>query len=114
MIKTANDLIGKTIRWTWLEGRFANSTYDNRVNADGSVWWKGLDGEEGGKELITPAAQSTIRKVADDVFYFSWFEDNGSTVSVVVNFATGEMQGTVSKSTYWIPSRGRAELLDQA
>lgn len=111
MIKEASDLIGKTIRWTWLEGRFANSTYDNRVNADGSVWWKGLDGEEGGKEIITPAAKSTVRKVADDIFYFSWFEDNGSTVSVVVNFATGKMEGTVSKSTYWIPSTGVAKIL---
>ena len=97
MIHTAADLIGKTIRWTWLEGRFANSTYDNRVNADGSVWWKGLTGEEAGKEITTPAAQSTIRQVAVDIFYFSWLQDNGSTVSVAVNFATGELQGTGSK-----------------
>jgi len=43
-----NSLAGKTIRWTFVDGPVASSTFEYSFNEDGSVTWRIVEGEHKG------------------------------------------------------------------
>ena len=108
MIKDKKDLLGKKITWTWLQGNFESSSYNNIIYQDGSIYWKGLSGKEKGTEITVSKDKTLIKKVADGIFLLSWFEGkDGYTVTNLLNFKNKSMIGVVSNKGTWSPSRGK-------
>lgn len=102
-------LAGRTVRWTFVDGPTAGTTYEHRFGADGSIGFRGAD--KSGKGKFTMTKQGAVVKVDDDTFVVSYLAESGFTLTVVLNTRRMEMVGFASNSESWFQQKGTFELI---
>jgi hypothetical protein len=107
MSETSNVLHGKTFKWTFEEGPTAGSSYEHTFNADGSVEFRKLSGDESGKPKREDRYASF--EVARGVHLVSYLSDSGFTLTVAMNLGTGRIYGFASNDKQWFPVSGTVE-----
>lgn len=103
---------GHTVRWKWTEGPTAGTTYDHAFDKDGSVVFQEVKGgvaQGSGKRV---KKYGSFEVAAPDVELVSYLEgENGWTLTVAMNYATGKMYGFASNEKQWFPVAGTFEVL---
>jgi len=107
-----DSLCGKTLRWTFTDGPVAGKTFEHTFNEDGTVVFRGVDGNEKGKPML--AKDSAVVKITNEVFAVSYLADSGYTLTVVLNLERGEMAGFASNDKQWFQQKGTFEVLKES
>lgn len=100
---------GRTIRWTWTEGPTAGVTHEHVFSDDGTVTWRVLSGPQEGHSA--EEEEYEVFEVSKTVYVVSYLAASGYTLTVVLNFETGEMFGSASGRDQWFPGRGAFEVV---
>ena len=103
-------ICGKTIRWRFSEGPVQGKSFEHRFRDDGTVVWRELGGAapaQGDQETGVPY---TAQRLSDDVGLASYLAGSGYTLTVALNFDTGELRGVASNEKHWYPLRGTFEI----
>lgn len=101
---------GHTIRWTWTEGPVEGVTHEHHFRDDGTVEWRVLGGPREGHSAVEE--EYAAFRVSDGVYAVSYRAASGYTLTVVLDFGTGEMVGFASGNGQWFPQRGTFELVE--
>jgi hypothetical protein len=105
-----NSLIGKTIRWTFVDGPVAGWTFEHSFNEDGSVTWRIVDGQHKGATRREKSYAAV--KVNETTWVISYLGASGNTLTVVLNFDDHRVVGFGSNDTSWYPLNGSFEPLN--
>lgn len=105
----ADSVRGRTIRWTWTQGPVAGVTHEHEFRPDGSVEWRVLSGPQKGHSAVEE--EYAVYRVAESVSTVSYRAASGYTLTVTLNFTTGEMFGFASGEGRWYPGRGTFEVV---
>jgi hypothetical protein len=122
-IPRADAIRGTTMRWTWTEGPTKDMVHEHVFHEDGTVEWhdagsaasrKPSKKAEGGHESTGPErAPYAAFEVISEIFAVSYLSrSSGFTLTVVLNFATGQLVGIASGGKDWFPLRGTFEVVD--
>ena len=95
---------GRTIRWTWSEGPAAGVTHEHEFRLDATVRWRVLSGPQKGHAAVEERYE--VFQASDSVATVSYLASSGYTLTVTLNFETGEMFGIASGKGEWYPGRG--------
>ena len=106
---SADSIKGRTIRWTWSEGPTAGVTHEHLFSDDGTVTWQVLSGPQEGHSA--EEKEYEVFEVSETVYAVSYLAASGYTLTVVLNFETGEMFGFASGQDQWFPGRGTFEVV---
>ena len=104
-----DSLRGRTIRWTFVDGPTAGTTYEHIFNDDGSIGFRGADKSAKGK--FSRTKDGAVVKVGDGLFVMSYLADSGFTLTVVVNTQRMEMVGFASNNDSWFQQKGTFEFV---
>ncbi|HVR96365.1 MAG TPA: MoaF N-terminal domain-containing protein [Thermoanaerobaculia bacterium] len=115
----ADEVRGKTMRWTWTEGPTQGSTHEHVFHEDGTVEWRGVDASqegaasgEGGEKKAAPAAKYAAIRITDEVCVVSYLApESGYTLTVVLNFRDHSIVGFASGAKEWFPIEGAFEVV---
>jgi molybdenum cofactor biosynthesis protein MoaF len=121
-IPRAGAIRGTTMRWAWTDGPTQGMVHEHVFHDDGTVEWRdaGLappkkpsKDTEGGRETTRPERAPYVAfEVTPKVFAVSYLSSSsGFTLTVVLNFATGQLVGVASGGKDWFPLRGTFEVV---
>ncbi len=102
-----DSLAGRTLRWTFIDGPTAGTTYEHTFGADGSIGFRGAATADKGK--FTWAKDGAVVKVGNGVFVISYLTDSGFTLTVALNTQRMEMVGFASNNESWFQQKGTFE-----
>ena len=112
MTSSADDdrIRGRTIRWSFTEGPVQGKRFEHVFREDGTVVWRELGGA-----APTPGDQGrgvpyAALSLSDEVALASYLAGSGYTLTVALNFGTGELAGIASNDKHWYPLRGSFEI----
>jgi len=105
-----NSLTGKTIRWTFVDGPVAGTTYEHSFNDDGSVTWRIIEGQHKGA-TATEKSYAGV-KVNDRTWAISYLGASGHTLTVVLNLDNGRLVGFASNEKSWYSLNGTFEIVN--
>ncbi len=105
----ADEIAGKTIRWTWTEGPVAGTTHEHEFNEDGTVVWRVVEGPQAGHSATEE--EYAALEIADGVIAVSYLAASGYTLTVVLNFEDNSMVGFASGADRWHPMKGTFEVI---
>ena len=108
--KPMTSLSGKTIRWTFVDGPTAGTTFEHTLDPDGSITWRAIDGAYKGASRREKAYGAA--KIGDEVWVVSYLAESGHTLTVVLNFANRRATAFASDDKTWDQLSGTFELLD--
>lgn len=122
-IPRADAIRGTTMRWAWTEGPTKGMVHEHVFHDDGTVEWHDAGSAppkkpsrkvEGGQESTRPErVPYAAFEVTSEVFAVSYLSPaSGFTLTVVLNFATGQLVGVASGGNDWFPLRGTFEMVD--
>ena len=101
---------GRTIRWTWTDGPTAGVTHEHEFRTDGTVEWRVLTGPQKGH--TAEEEEYAVFEVSEGVHAVSYLAESGYTLTVVLDFSSGNMYGVASGNGQWFPGRGTFEIVD--
>lgn len=101
---------GRTIRWTWTEGPTAGVTHEHEFRRDGTLEWRVLTGPRKGH--AAEEEEYAVFEISDEVYAVSYLADSGYTLTVVLDFQSGNMYGFASGRSQWYPGRGTFEVIE--
>ena len=104
-----DSLRGRTLRWTFVDGPTAGTTYEHIFNDDGSIGFRGAD--KTGKGKFARTKDGAVVKVGDGLFVMSYLSEGGFTLTVVVNTQRMEMVGFASNNDSWFQQKGTFEFV---
>ena len=121
-IPTAGAIRGTTMRWAWTEGPTKGMVHEHVFHDDGTVEWhdagsaaakKPSKQAEGARGSDGPErAPYAAFEVTPEVFAVSYLSpSSGFTLTVVLNFANGQLVGVASGGKDWFPLRGTFEVV---
>ena len=121
-IPRAGAIRGTTMRWAWTEGPTQGMVHEHVFHDDGTVEWRDAGSAppkkpskdaEGGRVTTRPErAPYAAFEVTPKVFAVSYLSSSsGFTLTVVLNFATGQLVGVASGGKDWFPLRGTFEVV---
>jgi hypothetical protein len=110
-----NPIVGKSIAFTFADGQMAGKTFEHTFDADGSVSFQSVDGDERGKP--THVDHCEVETVRDDVYAISYMGDAGYTLTVIldfdseelVSFASNDKGVTVQHGTFEVEGERKAK-----
>jgi hypothetical protein len=116
----SQSLAGRTLRWTFAEGPTAGKTFEHTFHSDGTVVWRGVDGaaqdkpkrEGGASASAPPKVRYASFEVAPDTHLVSYLSEAGFTLTVALNFKTGQCYGVASNNEAWYPLTGTFESIE--
>jgi hypothetical protein len=122
-IPRAGAIRGTTMRWAWTEGPTKGMVHEHVFHDDGTVEWHDADSAPATKPSKEPDdAHGSTRperppyaafEVTPEVFAVSYLSpSSGFTLTVVLNFDTGQLVGIASGGKDWFPLRGTFEVVD--
>jgi|SRR4051812_39611194 hypothetical protein len=122
-IPRAGAIRGTTMRWAWTEGPTKGMVHEHVFHDDGTVEWHDAGSAppkqssqkvEGGHASTRPErAPYAAFEVTSKVFAVSYLSRaSGFTLTVVLNFDTGQLVGIASGGKDWFPLRGTFEVVD--
>jgi hypothetical protein len=103
-------LSGRTIRWTFVDGPTAGTTFEHTLNPDGSIVWRAVDGAYKGtsrREKLYGAV-----RINDQTWAVSYLGESGHTLTVVLNLANHQATGFASDDKTWHQLSGTFEMMD--
>ena len=103
-------LSGKSIRWKFVDGPTAGTTFEHTLDPDGSIVWRALDGAFKGATRREKAYAAV--RVADGTWVVSYLAESGHTLTVVLNLANHRATGFASNDKTWQQLTGTFELVD--
>ena len=103
-------LAGKTIRWKFVDGPTAGTTFEHTLDPDGSITWRAIDGAYKGASRREKAYGAA--KIGDEVWVVSYLAESGHTLTVVLNFANRRATAFASDDKTWHQLSGTFELLN--
>jgi molybdenum cofactor biosynthesis protein MoaF len=103
-------LSGKTIRWKFVDGPTAGTTFEHTLNPDGSIIWRALDGEYKGASRREKAYGAV--RVNDQTWAVSYLAESGHTLTVVLNLANHQATGFASSDKTWHQLSGTFEVMN--
>jgi molybdenum cofactor biosynthesis protein MoaF len=122
----ADEIRGKTVRWTFDDGPMKGKTFEHKFNEDGTVVFRAVEpsgentptkkksdkqkGDSKSSEQIEYAAM----KVSDHVYAVSYLGGQGYTLTVVLNLDDGRLVGFASNEKEWYPLRGTFEMVEKS
>jgi hypothetical protein len=118
-IPRAGAIRGTTMRWAWTEGPTQGMVHEHVFHDDGTVEWH--DAGSAPPKKPSKEAEGSTRperapyaafEVTPEVFAVSYLSpSSGFTLTVVLNFATGQIVGVASGGKDWFPLRGTFEVV---
>ena len=119
-IPRADSIRGTTMRWTWTEGPTKGMVHEHVFHDDGTVEWGDARSAPPKKTSKDPdnapvpeRAPYAAFEVTSEVFAVSYLSpSSGFTLTVVLNFANGQLVGIASGGKDWFPLRGTFEVVD--
>ena len=102
---------GRTIRWTFADGPTAGTTFEHEFRHDGTVVYRSLPDDKGGKKAEPEPIPYRSARVADDVHVVSYKAPGGYTLTVVLNFAEKTAVGFASNEQEWVGQTGTFEVV---
>jgi len=113
MAEQTNPLAGRTFRWTFTDGPTANKTYEHVFNADGTVVFRGVNGDP-----VTPATAQkgpgikyASFEIAPNTHLVSYLSNHGYTLTVAMNLDNKQLHGFASNDKEWYPLTGKVEVV---
>ena len=103
-------LSGKTIRWKFVDGPTAGTTFEHTLDPDGSIVWRALDGAYKGASRREKAYGAV--RVNDQTWAVSYLAESGHTLTVVLNFANHQATGFASNDKTWHQLSGTFEVMN--
>lgn len=103
-------LRGKTVQWAFAGEPAAGMRFEHIFHDDGSVTWRILEGP--GKGQSRQEKRYAAMQVTDEVCTVSYLGASGHTLTVALNFSTGQMFGFASSNTDWYPMTGTFEVVE--
>ena len=107
----ADPIRGETIQWTFSDGPMANRTFEHTFEKDGSVSFRALDGKEGKPSRVE---KSEVVQVGEDVYAVSYLASSGYTLTVVLDFRTGNLVAFASNEKELVVQKGTFEMAETA
>jgi hypothetical protein len=118
-IPRAGAIRGTTMRWAWTEGPTQGKVHEHVFHEDGTVEWR--DAGSARPKKPSKEVEGSTRperapyaafEVTPEVFAVSYLSpSSGFTLTVVLNFATGQIVGVASGGKDWFPLRGTFEVV---
>src|SRR5262245_44767573 len=108
-MNSEDPIIGEAIRWTFSDGPLEGRTFEHTFHHDGTVEFRTVAGDKKGK--LTRAKDSEVAQVGDDVYAVSYLGPSGHTLSVVLDFRTGQLVAFASNEKELTMQRGTFELV---
>lgn len=103
-------LSGKTIRWKFVDGTTAGTTFEHTFDPDGSIVWRALDGPYQGASRREKGFGAV--RVNDQTWAVSYLAESGHTLTVVLDFANHRATGFASNERTWEQLSGTFEVVD--
>ena len=103
-------LSGKTIRWTFVDGPMAGTTFEHTLDPDGSIVWRALDGAYAGasrREKVYGAA-----RINEETWAVSYLAESGHALTVVLDLKSHRATGFASNEKTWEQMSGTFEVVD--
>ena len=103
-------LSGKTIRWMFVDGPTAGTTFEHTLDPDGSIVWRAIDGAFKGasrREKVYGAV-----RINDRTWAVSYLAESGHTLTVVLNLASHQATGFASNNQTWQQLSGTFEVMN--
>jgi len=101
-------ILGETIRWTFSDGPLEGRSFEHTFHEDGTVEYRTVAGETKGK--LSRAKDTEVAQVGEDVYAVSYLAPSGHTLSVVLDFRTGQLVAFASNEKELTVQRGTFEL----
>ena len=108
MMNTENPILDETIRWTFSDGPLEGRSFEHIFREDGTVEFRSVAGDKKGKLML--AKDSEVARVGDDVFAVSYLGPSGHTLSVVLDFRTGQCVAFASNEKELTVQRGTFDI----
>jgi phenolic acid decarboxylase len=108
-METEEPILDETIRWTFSDGLLEGRTFEHVFRGDGTVEFRTVVGDKRGKLML--AKDSEVARVGDDVYALSYLGPSGHTLSVVLDFRTGQLVAFASNEKQLTVQRGTFELV---
>jgi MoaF N-terminal domain len=109
-IPRAAAIRGTTMRWAWTEGPTKGMVHEHVFHDDGTVEWHGAGSAP--SSTRPERAPYAAFEVTPKVFAVSYLSAaSGFTLTVVLDFATGQLVGIASGGKDWFPLRGTFEVV---
>jgi molybdenum cofactor biosynthesis protein MoaF len=108
--KQMTSLSGRTIRWTFVDGPTAGTTFEHTLDPDGSIVWRAVDGAYQGASRREKAYGAV--RISDETWVVSYLAESGHTLTVVLNFADHRATGFASNDKTWHQLSGRFEVVN--
>lgn len=101
-------IMGEVIRWTFSDGPLEGRSFAHTFRDDGTVEFRAIAGDKKGKLML--AKDSEVARVGDDVFAVSYLGPSGHTLSVVLDFRTGQCVAFASNEKELTVQRGTFDI----
>jgi hypothetical protein len=103
---TRERIRGKTLHFSFTEGPTKGKTYEHAFRDDGTVIYRDA-GEQANGTSAGEQADYGAFEIADNIHLVSYLSSSGFTLTLALNFRTGEIAGFASNDTQWVPVKGR-------
>jgi len=107
-----SSLSGKTIRWTFVDGPTAGTTFEHALHPDGSIVWRALDGPFQGASRREKRYGAV--RINEGTWAVSYLAESGHTLTVVLDLGSHQAVGFASNDKEWHQVRGTFEVVDRA
>lgn len=84
-----DSLRGRTLRWTFQDGRMAGKTFEHTFSKDGGVTFRELDGKSDGQP--GRAEKVEVAALGDGVTAVSYLAPSGTTLTTVLDDRSGRL-----------------------
>ena len=103
-------LSGKTLRWTFVDGPTAGTTFEHTLHPDGSITWRAVDGAFKGASAREKHYGAV--RINDRTWAVSYLASSGHTLTVVLNFANHQATGFASDDKTWHQLSGTFDVMN--
>ena len=100
-------LSGKTLRWTFVDGPTAGTTFEHTLNPDGTIVWRAVDGPYKGASRQEKHYGAV--RIDNQTWAVSYLAESGHTLTVVLDFADHRATGFASDDKTWHQLSGTFE-----
>jgi hypothetical protein len=102
---------GKTLRFTFEDGPMAGKTIEHTFSQDGTVSWRGVDGNnQGGSEsLADSGARYEHARINDRVYAVSYLGKSGYALTTILDLEAGTIVSFASNEKELVLQRGTFE-----
>jgi hypothetical protein len=102
---TRDHVRGKTLRFSFTEGPTQGTTYEHEFGDDGMVTYRDAAATSARTSDGERARYGSFA-VAPDIQLVSYLSTSGFTLTLAVNFRSGEIVGFASNDKQWFPVKG--------